>query len=145
MNKVILIGNLTKDPELITTANGVNLAKFGIAVSRDFKNANGEKETDFFNCTIWRTLAENLAKYCHKGDKIALTGAVQNREYTDNAGAKKITTEIAVESVEFLNTRNNGGGKQKDNVEPTAPTAPTAQAPKQVGIPLKLDDDTLPF
>lgn len=102
MNKVMLIGNAVRDAELQTTMNGVSVCNFKIAVNRNYLNADGEKETDFFNCTAWRALAESVGKYVHKGDKICVVGQLQNRQYEDKEGNKRIVTEILAESVEFL-------------------------------------------
>lgn len=117
MNKCIFIGNLTKDPELATTQNGTSYARFTIAVSRRFANADGERVTDFINCIAWRNQGENLAKYCHKGDKISVVGELQNRSYEDGNGIKRHITEIIADEVEFINTKkndeNSGGNKPK--------------------------------
>ena len=107
MNKVNLIGNLTRDVELTTTQNGISVAKFTIAIQRTFANANGEYEADFINCVAWRNQAENTAKYCHKGDKIAISGAIQTRTYEHNDGTKRTVTEVIADSVEFISTKKN--------------------------------------
>lgn len=105
MNKVILIGNLTKDIDLAETSSGLSVARFSIAVSRRFANADGERETDFFNCVAWRGLAENLAKYCKKGNKVAVAGSLQNRSYEAKDGVKRTVTEIVADEVEFLTSK----------------------------------------
>lgn len=102
MNKVILIGNLTRKPELASTPNGVSVCKFSIAVSRDYSNADGNRETDYFNIVTWRGLAENCSKFLDKGSKVAVIGCLQNRSYEDRDGAKKTITEIIASEVEFL-------------------------------------------
>ena len=84
MNKVIEIGNLTRDPEYSTTPNGTAVCKMSIAVNRNFTNANGKRETDYFNVVAWRTLADNCAKYLEKGKKIAVVGSLQTRSYESN-------------------------------------------------------------
>jgi len=104
MNKVILIGNLTKDPEQGTTANGIAYCKMSIAVNRDFTDASGERKADFFNIMSWRGLAENCAKYLSKGKKIAVSGRVETRTYEQD-GVKKYATDIVAEDVEFLSPR----------------------------------------
>lgn len=113
MNKIILIGNLTKDPELSQLPNGVSICKFDIAVSRSFTNANGERETDFFHITAWRGLGENCDKYLSKGKKVCVVGSVQMGEYTDRNGVKRQTTTVVAEDVEFLTPA--GGTPQKSN------------------------------
>lgn len=106
MNKVILIGNLTRDPELSTTGNGVSFCRFSIAVQRNFSNANGEREADFLNCVAWRGLAENCGKYLNKGNKVAVCGSIQTRTYDDKDGNKRYATDIVADDVEFLTPKN---------------------------------------
>lgn len=89
MNKVFLIGNLTKDPEMRSTQSGVAVCNFTIAVNRRFKNANGEQETDFLNVIAWRQLAELCGKYLAKGRKVAVTGSIQTRTYEAKDGSKR--------------------------------------------------------
>ena len=90
MNKVYLIGNLTRDPELSETNSGVAVCRFGIAVSRRFaQGGDAERQTDFFNCTAWRGLAENVARFCKKGNKVAVVGSIQIRNFEDNSGQKR--------------------------------------------------------
>lgn len=107
MNKWNGIGNLTKDVALTTTPNGVSVAKFTIAVTRRFTNTDGERECDFINCVAWRSTAENLAKYCHKGDKIAVVGALQTRTYEAQDGSMRNVAEIVADEVEFLKTKKD--------------------------------------
>lgn len=102
MNKVFLIGNLTREPESNTTASGIQMCRFSIAVGRRFKNAEGENETDFFNIIAWRGLADTCGKYLHKGSKVAIVGSLQTRSYDAEDGTKKYVTEVVAEEVEFL-------------------------------------------
>lgn len=102
MNKTILIGNLTKDPELTQTTNAVNVAKFTVAVQRKFKNAKGEYESDFINCIAWRNTADFVQKYFKKGNKIAVVGSIQTRTYDAQDGTKRYVTEVVAEEVEFV-------------------------------------------
>ena len=88
MNKVILVGNLTRDPEFTTTASGINVSKFTLAVSRRFQNANGEHETDFISIVVWRERAEACAKYLRKGSKAGVVGSMQIRTYDAQDGTK---------------------------------------------------------
>lgn len=101
LNKVFLIGNLTKDVELSTTPSGISVCRFSIGVSRPYSQ-DGERVTDFFECTAWRGTAESIAKYCKKGHKICVTGSVQTRTYEDNNGNKRKVFDIIVQDVEFL-------------------------------------------
>ena len=98
-NKVFLIGNLTRDPELSETSNGTAYCRFTIAVSRNY----GDKETDFFNIVAWRGQAENCGKFLAKGRKVAVVGSLQNRSYQDKDDIKRTVTEIIATEVEFIN------------------------------------------
>ena len=128
MNKVTLIGNLTKDPELSTTNSGISVCRFTIAVGSRFSNSGGERETDFFNIVVWRGQGENCHKFLKKGSKCAVIGSIQNRTYDAQDGTKRYVTEIIADEVEFLSTKNDGLGKREevDELQP-------------------IDDDTLPF
>lgn len=102
MNKVVLIGNLTKDLELAETSSGISYTNLSVAVSRPFVNEDGERATDFFNVTVWRTQAENCAKYLKKGKKVSIIARLQNRTYEDKNGNKRFVNDIIAEEVEFL-------------------------------------------
>jgi len=132
MNKCILIGNLTKDPELSTTTNGVAVCRFAIAVSRKYSNADGERETDFFNIVVWRGPGENCHKFLKKGSKVGIVGNIQSRSYDATDGTKRYVTEIVAEEVEFLSTRT------QDESKP-------APATEEVSKLQPIDDDGLPF
>lgn len=107
MNKVFLIGNLTRDPELQKTDDKVAFSRLSIAVNRSYANRDGEKETDFFNVTVWRTQAENCVKFLKKGSKVAVVGSLQNYTYEDKEGIKRTVTDIVAENVEFLTSKNS--------------------------------------
>lgn len=107
MNKVFLIGNLTKDIELTKTTSGVSVARFTIAVQRKFTNADGNRETDFINIVAWRNLADNCSKFLKKGSKVAIIGSMQTRNYDAPDGTKRYVTEIVAEEAEFLSTKKN--------------------------------------
>ena len=132
MNKVYLIGNLTRDPELATTTSGVSVCRFSLAVQRRFSNAEGEREADFFNIVVWRTQGENCHKYLKKGSKCAVIGTLQNRSYDANDGTKRTITEIVAEEVEFLTTKAAGEGVERADKKEVAELEP-------------IDDDSLPF
>ena len=108
MNKVILIGNLTRDPEVSETPNGIALCRFSIAVNRNYSSSDGERQTDFFNITVWRTQAENCGRYLKKGSKVAIVGSLQNRSYEDKDGVKRTVTDIVLSEFEFLSPNNRG-------------------------------------
>lgn len=105
MNKIILIGNLTKDPEIATTNSGIQVARFSVAVQRSIKVENGE-DVDFFNIVAWRQLADLCGKYLKKGKRAAIVGSVQNRTYDAKDGTKRYITEVIAESVEFLSPKD---------------------------------------
>ena len=134
MNKVILVGNLTKDPELSETPSGVAVCKFSLAVSRDYTNAEGNRDTDFFNITVWRGRAENCGKYLKKGNKVAIVGSLQNRSYEDKDGIKRSVTDVIANEVEFLTPKQSG--QEEESV-----VSVTRQRPQLEAI----DDNQLPF
>ena len=135
MNKVILVGNLTKDPELSETPSGVAVCKFSLAVSRDYTNAEGNRDTDFFNITVWRGRAENCGKYLKKGNKVAIVGSLQTRSYEDKDGIKRNVVDIIASEVEFLTP------KQQANQDEESVVSMTRQRPQLEEI----DDNKLPF
>ena len=138
MNKVYLIGNLTRDPEISTTTSGISVCRMSIAVGRRFANAEGGRDTDFFNVTAWRGTADNCAKFLKKGNKIAVSGSIQTRNYEKADGTKGFSIDIVADEVEFLSSRNEGsaeggseggmgmGGSPINGLQP-------------------IDDDNLPF
>ena len=99
MNKVYLIGNLTRDPEMSETPSGVPFCRLGLAVNRPYAGSDGERATDFFNITVWRTHAENCGRYLKKGSKVAVVGSLQNRSYEDKDGNKRTVTDIVASEV----------------------------------------------
>lgn len=119
MNKVIIIGRNTKDIELRQTPSGTSAIEFSIAVKRTFKNANGEYESDFFNCIAYNKLAETISRYVKKGDQVGIEGRLQTRNYTNKEGKKVYITEIIVENVEFLQTKKQD--EQKPSFEKADP------------------------
>ena len=137
MNKVYLIGNLCRDPELTETNGGIAVCRFAIAVNRPY-SSDGEKLTDFFNITAFRNQATNCNKYLKKGSKVAVIGSLQNRTYDDKQGVKRTVTDIIASEVEFI------GGKQ--NAEPDGDNSPTSgkQQAKQTTLE-EVEDDKLPF
>ena len=135
MNKCVLVGNLTRDPEHTTTANGISVCRFSIAVNRSYSSSNGEREADFINIVTWRGLADNCGKYLVKGNKVAISGAIQTRSYEDKDGNKRYSTEVVADDVEFLTPRGGDGA-----------TAAPARANKPVMELEPIDDpDQLPF
>ena len=122
MNRVVLVGRLTKDPDLRYTPNGVPVATFTLAVNRAFSNQQGEREADFINCVIWRKPAENVANYLKKGSLAGVDGRIQTRHYEGQDGKRVYVTEVQAESVQFLEPRNAaGGGGRSENDQFGAP------------------------
>lgn len=117
INNVTIIGRTTKDIELRATSSGTNNASFTLAVERNFKNANGEKETDFINCVAWRKTAEILAQYAPKGSMIGVRGRIQTRNYENNQGVRVYVTEVVADEVQLIDTRNNNQGANANNYQ----------------------------
>lgn len=152
MNKVFLIGNLTKDPEMRSTQSGVAVCNFTIAVNRRFRNSQtGQQETDFLNVIAWRQLAELCAKYLAKGRKVAVAGNIQTRTYEAKDGSKRTAWDIVADEVEFLTPQNQQSSTQ------SVPGAYTTAASKDSGTAYapqphndfggftQADDEELPF
>ena len=133
MNKVILVGNLTRDPELATTNSGVPVCRFSIAVQRRFGNNDNGPQADFFNIVVWRAQAESCSKYLKKGSKCGVVGRIQNSSYEASDGTKRYATDIVAEEVEFLNSRNSDSSDV-----PSTPSKPQTELEP-------IDDDSLPF
>ncbi len=142
INIVILEGRLVKDIEVRYTSNEVAVGNFTIAVNRKFKNANGEYDTDFIDCIMFKEQAENVQKHVHKGDLISVQGRLQKRSYEDKEGAKKYITEVVVERVSFLALKNQEETVSEKNEEnPYKDMSVRVEADQSV----KISDDDLPF
>lgn len=115
MNKVILMGRLTKDPELKSTSNGISRVTFTLAVDRRFKNAQGEREADFINCVAWRQTAEFVSRYFTKGQRMAAVGSLQVRSWDDQTGKRNWMTEVIVDEVYFADSKSEGSGNYNSN------------------------------
>ena len=158
MNRSILVGRLTKDPELRFTPNGVAVSTFTLAVNRAFSN-NGEREADFINCVVWRKVAENAANYLKKGSLAGVDGRIQTRHYDGQDGKRVYVTEVIAESVQFLEPRNSDTGdnsnssssqssqnrqqnsSQRNDFNPNGANDPFSN----VVQPIDISDDDLPF
>lgn len=138
MNKAILIGNLTKDPDSRMTANGIAVCTFSIAINRKFTNQSGERQADFIPIVCWRGLAENCSKYLHKGSKVAVSGAIQTRTYEAQDGSKRYVTEVVADEVQFLDRVNQEGGSQ-------ASASMTSMDPSDIEGFTTVEDEGLPF
>lgn len=147
INNVTIAGRLTKDVELRYTGNGTAVGSFTLAVDRPFKNASGEKETDFINCVIWRKSAETLSGYTKKGSAIGVTGRIQVRNYENSEGKRVYVTEVVAENFSFLESKSSSqtnsqgsgqGGYSKPKKQATDPF-------KNTGSPISIEDSELPF
>ncbi|EAH4172703.1 TPA: single-stranded DNA-binding protein [Listeria monocytogenes] len=159
MNRVVLVGRLTKDPELRYTPAGLAVATFTLAVNRTFTNQQGEREADFINCVVWRKPAENVANFLKKGSMAGVDGRVQTRNYEGNDGKRVYVTEIVAESVQFLESKNNnaegatlnnyqGEANYSNNSKTTPYRADSSQKKDSFageGKPIDINEDDLPF
>ena len=143
MNKVILVGNLTRDPELITTSNGVSLCRFSLAIQRRFAGPDGEREADFVNIVVWRGQADNCYKYLKKGSKCGVVGSLQTRSYDAQDGTKRYSTDVVAEEVEFLSTK--GSSNAEEISEPLEAGSKSSGKSDIVNKFEPIDDDNLPF
>lgn len=132
INRTILVGRLTRDPELRYTTSGAAVATFTVAVNRQFTNQQGEREADFISCVIWRKAAENFANFTHKGSLVGVDGRIQTRNYENQQGQRVYVTEVVVENFSLLETKaqsqsHNNGAPSYDNNQPTnAPQSSSA-------------------
>ena len=142
MNKVMLIGNLTRDPELQTTNAGKSVCRYGLAVQRRFANQDGERDADFFNITVWGIPGENCHRYLKKGSKCAITGRIQISTYDAADGSKRTSTDIIADEVEFVGAR---AGADSEGGASFTPSENRASAKKETAELEEIDDDSLPF
>ncbi len=157
MNKVFLIGRLTKDPELRYTSSNLPVASFTVAVNRNFTNQSGEREADFINVVVWRKQAENIKNYLKQGSQIAIDGRIQTRSYDGEDGKKRYITEVVADNVQFLDSK--GSKNASDNVvtpssfsdnmpsfDSTSETNDIKSDPfADFGSSIEINDDELPF
>ena len=140
INRVVLTGHLTKDPELKVTQSGLSVVQFVIGVQRQFARKDGEREADFISCVAWRKTAENIAKYFKKGQLIGIDGRVQTRSYDDKNGQRVYVTEVVVDNFAFLSSQ-----KGQDNQNSSQRPNTTAQDPFAETGSVDITDDYLPF
>jgi len=160
MNKVFLIGRLTRDPELRYTGNNTAVATFSLAVNRNFTNQSGEREADFINIVVWRKQAENVKNYLTQGSQVAIDGRLQTRTYDDQNGNKRYITEVVADNVEFLGTKGssqNSTDNQSSTQQEQGPTpydfgdsepkttAVDSNPFADFGSSIEISDDELPF
>lgn len=139
MNKVLLVGRLTKDPESKMTTSQVNFVNFTIAVDRRFKDSNGQRQADFINCVAWRQTASFISQYFHKGSRIGIVGSLQTRSYDGNDGQKRFVTEVLVDEAEFVESAGNKNSATIPDVQQPAAGSVAASAPTAPSKPI--DDD----
>ena len=147
MNRVVLVGRLTRDPEMRTTSSGVSQTRFTIAVNRRTAGANCQREADFINCVAWRGTAETIAKYLKKGREIAVEGRLQTGSYDAQAGTKRYTTDVVIDNFTFI-----GGGNSDAPVDNQGGSSNIVESTdisedpfKDFGEEVALSDDDLPF
>ncbi len=169
MNKVLLVGRLTRDPELRTTPGGMAVTRFTLAVSQNYVNKNGERGADFINCSAWGRQADNISKYCHKGSLVSAEGRIRTSSYDAQDGTKRYVTEVVCDTVNFLSTRTSEGSNSEapssyqpandynnndmneimndmDNASSSMETADLSEDPfKSFGEEITLTSDDLPF
>lgn len=141
MNKVFLIGRLTRDPELRYTDSNVAVAGFTLAVNRDYKNQNGEYEADFINIVVWKNQAENVNKYLSKGDQCAVEGRLQTRSYEMDNGQRRYITEVVANNIQFLEPKKKENKENKNDNSLQEESNPFAEFGEQISI----NPDELPF
>ena len=145
INKAILIGRLTKDPDVRETGSGQKMASFTVAVDRNFKNANGEKEADFIPVVAWRKTAELCERYLSKGRMVAVLGRIQTRSYDGNDGVKRYVTEVVADEVQFVDSVRSGSGSSSGGESYNS----TASPDSKFGVPMdgfeEIDNLNMPF
>ena len=139
MNKVFLIGNLTRDPELTETSSGISICRFSLAVNRNYSGPDGERKTDFFNVTAWRGLGETVAKFAKKGNKVSVVGSIEIRNYEDSTGAMRTAVDVVAQDVEFLTPKTSGGDAGYESDYTPAPSN------KKPALESFDDDGDIPF
>lgn len=147
INRVVLVGRLTKDPEFRTTPSGLDVAMFTLAVNRNFKDKNGEQQADFINCVVFRKQAENVNKYLNKGSLAGVDGRLQSRSYENKEGQRIFVTEVVCDSVQFLEPKNAqaSNNNQSNNQVQQREKALQSENPFNNSNNFDMDTDDLPF
>lgn len=147
INRVVLVGRLTKDPEFRTTPSGVDVATFTLAVNRNFKSKNGEQQADFINCVVFRKQAENVNNYLNKGSLAGVDGRLQSRSYENAEGQRVFVTEVVCDSVQFLEPKNtqSSNNNQSNNQVRQREKALQSDNPFNNNNNFDMDDSSLPF
>lgn len=139
LNNIIVMGRLTRDPELKKTPNGISVTTLTLAVERDRKNENGEKDTDFIDAVLWRNSAEFAEKYFSKGKMAVVSGRLQTRKWTDKEGNKRTSYEIAADNIYFADSKS-----ERSNTESYTPTTAPAASDDFTSVDFA-DDSDIPF
>lgn len=142
------MGRLTKDPELRKTANDTSVCSFTLAVDRCFKNASGQRETDFIPCVAWRQQADFASRYFSKGSRMAVVGSIQPRSWDDSDGKRHYITEVIVDEIYFADSRRDDGGRDSNSYDRSNAqrSSKPASIPEGDGfLPVDSDDTSLPF
>lgn len=160
INRTILVGRITKDPELKYTQSNVAYVRFTIAVNRTFTEANGERKADFIGCVAWRNQAENLAKFIRKGGLIGVEGRIQTGQFDDQNGNRQFTTDVVCDSIQFLEPKNSNNAPSKPEPQEFNPSGyyrqdynqqvqnqsrPQQSKPQQRTPQIDVAEDDLPF
>lgn len=145
LNRTIIVGRLTRDPDLRYTPSGLAVANFTVAANRPFKNQQGEQEADFIGCVAWRKQAENLSNYIKKGQMIGVDGRLQSRSYEGKGGKMVYVTEVLAESIQFLEPKRNGGQQQANQNTYGQQQPPQNNPIPKEGQEINIDDENLPF
>jgi len=155
INRVVLVGRLTRDPELRYTQGGTAVASFTLAVNRQFTNSQGEREADFINYVIWRKAAENFAKFTSKGELVGIDGRIQTRNYENKQGQRVYVTEVVVENFSLLESKNIDSSNNTNNNPNNQYSNSNNQSKKSKNNmsnpfadnskPIDISDDSLPF
>src|SRR5690625_2256574 len=162
LNRVVIVGRLTRDPDLRYTPNGVAVANFTVAANRPFTNQQGNRDADFINCVVWRKPAENLANYMKKGSQIGVDGRLQSRTYEGQDGKTVYVTEVVADSIQFLETKGQTSQNQQYNQQPNQQYNQQSHNQQQInaanqennrqadpfqnqGGPIDISSDDLPF
>lgn len=136
MNKVVLIGNLTHDPEMVVTNSGIPVCHFSLAITRKYTNSEGVRETDFIPIVVWRSQAESCHKYLRKGSKAAVSGSLQLRNYETKTGEKRLVAEVVADEVEFVGSKQTGDNDAQELSKEQGESVVTLEP---------VDDGDLPF
>ncbi|MDE3751858.1 single-stranded DNA-binding protein [Pediococcus pentosaceus] len=146
INRAVLVGRLTRDPELRYTGSGVAVATFTVAVNRQFTNSQGEREADFINCVMWRKAAENFCNFTRKGSLVGIDGRIQTRSYENQQGTRVYVTEVVAENFSLLESKNsNQNNGQNYQNQQNGQSSPSSNPNDQFNSMPDIKDDNLPF